>query len=68
MTTPLAEQLTALGLRNTAAHLDDLVATATKKRLGPLETIELLAEREAQYRSKRSLERRLTRSRIGRFN
>jgi DNA replication protein DnaC len=67
MTTPLAEQLTALGLRYTAAHLDDLVATATKKRSSPLEFLELVAERETQHRSKRSLERRLARSRIGRF-
>lgn len=66
-TTPLAEQLTALGLRHTAAHLDDLVATATKKRLGPLELIELLVERETQHRAQKSLERRLVSSRIGRF-
>jgi DNA replication protein DnaC len=66
-TTPLAEQLTALGLRHSAAHIDDLVATATKKRLGPAETIEMLVEREALHRAKRSLERRLARSRIGRF-
>ncbi len=65
--TPIAEQLTALGLRHCAAQLDDLVATATKKRLGPLETIEMVVELEAQYRAKRSLERRLARSRIGRF-
>jgi DNA replication protein DnaC len=66
-TIPLAEQLTALGLRHSAAHIDDLVATATKKRLGPAETIEMLVEREALHRAKRSLERRLARSRIGRF-
>ena len=66
-TRPLAEQLTALGLRHSAAHIDDLVATATKKRLGPAETIEMLVEREALHRAKRSLERRLARSRIGRF-
>jgi DNA replication protein DnaC len=66
-TTPLADQLAALGLRHTAACLDDLVATATKKRLGPLETLELVAERESQYRAKKGLERRLARSRIGRF-
>jgi DNA replication protein DnaC len=67
MMTTLAESLAALGLRHAAAHLDDLVATSTKKRLGPLETIELLVEREGQYRAKKSLERRLARSRIGRF-
>jgi DNA replication protein DnaC len=66
-TPPLAEQLTALGLRHSAAHIDDLVATATKKRMGPAETIEMLVEREALHRAKRSLERRLARSRIGRF-
>lgn len=65
--TTLAESLTALGLRHAAAHLDDLVATATKKRLGPLEAIELLVEREGQHRAQQSLERRLARSRIGRF-
>lgn len=66
-TTPLADQFTALGLRHTAAHIDDLVATATKKRLGPLELIELLVERESQHRAQKSLERRLVGSRIGRF-
>jgi DNA replication protein DnaC len=66
-TTPLAEQLTALGLRHSAAHIDDLVATATKKRLSPAETIEMLVEHEALHRAERSLERRLARSRIGRF-
>jgi len=66
-TTPLAEQLTALGLRHTAAHLDDLVSVATKKRLGPVELVELLVEREGQHRAKQGLERRLARSRIGRF-
>lgn len=65
--TTLAESLTALGLRHAATHLDDLVASSTKKRLGPLETIELLVEREGQHRAKQSLERRLARSRIGRF-
>jgi transposase len=65
--TPIAEQLTSLGLRHSAAHLDDLVAVSTKRRLGPLETIELLVEREGQHRAKQGLERRLARSRIGRF-
>ena len=65
--TTLAESLTALGLRHAAAHLDDLVASSTKKRLGPLEIIELLVERESQHRARKSLERRLARSRIGRF-
>ncbi len=67
MKNPLADQLHSLGLRHAAAHLDDLVAAATKKRLGPVETLELLAEHEGRARTQRSLERRLARSRIGRF-
>jgi hypothetical protein len=66
-TSPLAEQLATLGMRHSAAHIDDLVATATNKRLAPAETIEMLVEHEARHRAKRSLERRLARSRIGRF-
>lgn len=64
---PLTEKLISLGLRHVAAHLDDLIATATKRRLGPVETLELLAEHEGLHRAKKSLERRLARSRIGRF-
>ena len=67
MKNPLADQLHSLGLRHAAAHLDDRVAAATKKRLGPGETLELLAEHEGRARTQRSLERRLARSRIGRF-
>ena len=40
--TPIAEQLTSLGLHHAATHLDDL---STKRRLGPLELIKLLVER-----------------------
>jgi DNA replication protein DnaC len=64
---PLPEQLTALGLRYTAAHLDDVVALATKRRWGPTQFLEHLVESEQQERTRRSLERRLARSRIGRF-
>jgi DNA replication protein DnaC len=64
---PLAERLTTLGLRYTAAHLDDLVDLATKRRWGPTQLLEYLAEHEQQERARRSLERRLTRSRLGRF-
>jgi DNA replication protein DnaC len=65
--TPLADQLAALGLRATAAHLDDVVALATKRRWSPLQLLEHLAETEQQERARRSLERRLAYSRIGRF-
>lgn len=63
----LADQLRNLGLRHTAENLDDLVAVATKRRHGVVEILERVAELENADRSRRSLERRLLRSRIGRF-
>jgi DNA replication protein DnaC len=63
----LAEALGALGLRHTAAHLDDVVALATKRRWSPTQLLEHLAELEQQERTRRSLERRLARSRLGRI-
>ncbi len=64
---PLADQLATLGLRYTAAHLDDVVALATKRRWSTTQLLEHLAESEQQERTRHSLERRLARSRIGRF-
>ena len=64
---PLPDTLKALGLHHTAAHLDDVVALATKRRWSPIQLLEHLAELEQQERARRSLERRLLRSRIGRF-
>ncbi len=64
---PLADQLKAMGLRFVAAQLDDLIALATKKRWGPTEILEHIATLEAQDRARRSLERRLSRSKLGRF-
>ena len=63
----LADQLRSLGLRHTADNLDDLVAVATKRRHGVVEILERVAELENADRARRSLERRLLRSRIGRF-
>ena len=63
----LVKMLTTLGLRHTAAHLDDVVALATKRRWSPTQLLEHLVEREQQERTRRSLERRLLRSRLGRF-
>ena len=64
---PLTDHLAALGFRHTAAHLDDLVALATKRRWSPTQLLEHLVESEQQERTRRSLERRLARSRLGRF-
>lgn len=63
----LNEQLVALGLRHTATHLDDIIAMATRKRWSPTQLLEYVTETEEAERSRRSLERRLARSRIGRF-
>jgi DNA replication protein DnaC len=65
--TTLKESLHALGLRHTAANLDDLVARATKRRLSPTQLLEHIADEEQQDRARRSLERRIGRSRLGRF-
>jgi hypothetical protein len=63
---PFAEQLKTMGLRAAAAQLDDLIAFATK-RWGATEIFEHLAAVESQDRARRGLERRLSRSRLGRF-
>lgn len=63
----LHEDLESLGLRHTAHHLDDLLAHATQKRLSPLQLLEHLARAETESRRQRSLERRVHRSRLGRF-
>jgi len=63
----LSDHLTALGLRYTAAHLDDLIALATKHRWSPVQLLEHVAAAEQDERARRGLERRLARSRLGRF-
>ena len=63
----LGQGLATLGLRHTAGHLDDVVALATKRRWSPTQLLEHLVESEQQERTRRSLERRLLRSRLGRF-
>jgi DNA replication protein DnaC len=65
--TTLAEQLLDVGLRATAAQLDDLVALSTKKRWSTTQLLEHIAVIEAEDRARRGLERRLSRSRIGAF-
>lgn len=67
MTTDLRDQLRTLGLRHTADTLDDLVALATKSRWGVPQILEHVARLELDDRARRSLERRLGRSRLGRF-
>lgn len=63
----LKSRLRALSLLATAEALDDLVALATKQRWGAAQILEHVADIEEKERGKKSLERRLSRSRIGRF-
>jgi len=63
----LPRRLKALGLYYCAEHLDDLIAHATKKRLTPRQLIEHVVHLEEQERARRSLERRVSRSRLGAF-
>lgn len=65
--TDLNPQLLQLGLTTTAQGLDDFVARATKGRWSPQMILEELARSELQERSRRSFERRLQRSHVGRF-
>ena len=69
MTTPpsLADLLATLGLHTTAAQLNDLIARATKHRWSPTQLLEHVVRIEQDDRAHRGLERRLTRSRLGRF-
>ena len=63
----LQKQLLGIGLAATAAQIDDLLAHATNKRLGPAEILEKIIAAESADRFRRSLERRMLRSRIGSF-
>jgi DNA replication protein DnaC len=65
--TSLHRRLRVLGLQGVAGELDDLVALATKKRWGPTQMLEHVADIEERERSRRGLERRLSRSHLGLF-
>lgn len=66
-TSDLHSQLLQIGLNATAHGLDDFIARAVKSRWSPQLILEELARSEIRERSRRSLERRLQRARIGRF-
>lgn len=63
----LHEKLFAVNLRRVADDLDDFIARAIKQRLSPEAVVEQLVRLELAERERRSLERRLRRSRLGRF-
>jgi DNA replication protein DnaC len=67
MADDLKTRLHALGLFAAASSIDDLIAFVTKHRYSAAQILEHLAEVEDNDRARRSLERRMSRSRLGRF-
>jgi DNA replication protein DnaC len=65
--TDLRPQLRALGLLHLADNFDDVIATATKKRLTHVQFLEQVAQLEQDERAQRGLQRRTKRARLGRF-
>lgn len=63
----LEEQLVQAGLVALAECLDDFLARASKGRFSPRQVVEEIVRLELVEGAKRSLQRRLERSRIGRF-
>jgi len=66
-TPDLAESLRSLGLWLVADELDDFIARSTKNRSSVRQVLEELCRLELQERARKSVERRLRRSRVGRF-
>ena len=65
--TDLVARLSTVGLCAISEALDDFLARATKGRWSPAQILEEIARLEEIHRTKRSLEGRLQRARIGRF-
>jgi DNA replication protein DnaC len=63
----LRTRLAALGWKATSESLDDLVVSATKKRLGLVEALELIVALEEKHRAQRGLERRKSLSKLSKF-
>jgi len=63
----LHARLRALGLITASGMLDELVALATKKRWGPMEILEHVADAEEKDRARRGLDRRMSCARLDKF-
>jgi DNA replication protein DnaC len=61
------ELLNNIGLRGVAGKIDDIIDYATKKRMGPGQLLEYVAQIEQKDRVKKSLESRIKKSKIGRL-
>ncbi len=66
-TLELTQQLAQIGLLALGEGLEDFLARATRGRFSPRQVVEEIARLELTEGAKRSLQRRLERSRIGRF-
>ena len=66
-TTDLKDQLAQIGLLALSECIEDFLARAAKGRLSPRQIVEEIVRLEMTEGARRSLERRLVRSRIGRF-
>ena len=65
--TSLTSDLRRLGLPRTADDLNDVIARATRQRWSPTALLEHVVTAELEERRRRSVERRLTAARLGRF-
>ena len=65
--TSLTSDLRRLGLLRTAEDLNDILARATRHRWSPTVLLEHVVTAELEERRRRSVERRLTAARLGRF-
>ena len=65
--TTLMNDLRRLGLLRTAEDLNDILARATRLRWSPTVLLEHIVTAELEERQRRSIERRLTAARLGRF-
>ncbi len=63
----LAQGLRELGLHGLAKVIDDVLASALKRRLSPVQVVEELIRIEQQDRARRGMESRQRRSRLGSF-
>ena len=65
--TSLTSDLRRLGLPRTADDLNDVIARAIRQRWSPTALLEHVVTAELEERRRRSVERRLTAARLGRF-
>lgn len=65
--TTLSDHLRQLGLTQTAADVNDLIARATQQRWSPVVLLETLVRAELDARARQRVERRLKEARVGRF-